>query len=530
MYYDTGNDTLFWHDGSVWVSARGGVSAVPPATTGALGTIQLAGDLAGTATSPQIAAGVITDAEVATANKDGAVGTASMRTLGAGAQQAMPGNRTLNQISVPTGNVAFGGYMLQGIGSPPVDPLDAASKQYVDGKIATVTPADATTTTKGIIQLAGDLTGTAASPQIANNVITDNEIATNNKDGVANTPSMRTLGSGGAQAMAGNTRLDQIPAPTASVNLNSRLITNLADPVAWSDAANKNYVDMTAQGLDAKQSVWAASLANVPLTNYPSGLSVDGAYFNQVSVGDRSRVLLKNQTNPVENGIYLVSGAAGGDQTLARALDMNDFEEFPGAFVFVESGDTQADTGWVCTADSLGASSPIVANTWVQFSGAGAVLGGAGLTKSGNQLDVGAGAGITVNADSIQVANNGITNAMIADGAVNLATADVTGILPTANGGTGSNSAVVARGNLGAAGFYTAVGPPAGGTTWDISPGTAYTYNCNVQISDVASKQVELPDITLSTPTANQIRIGFGASVTANSKRVTIVGYIDPTP
>ena len=56
LYYNTGDNTLYWWDGSAWVSARGGVSTTPPATTGALGTIQLAGDLAGTATSPQIAA------------------------------------------------------------------------------------------------------------------------------------------------------------------------------------------------------------------------------------------------------------------------------------------------------------------------------------------------------------------------------------------------------------------------------------------------------------------------------------------
>ena len=144
----------------------------PDATGSVKGKILLAGDLAGTADSPQIASGVITDAEISSANKDGSAGTPSLRTLGTGATQAMPGNTT-------------------------------------------VTAPDATTGTKGIVQLAGDLAGTAASPQIAAGVITDAEIASANKDGVAGTASMRTLGTGAQQATAGNdTRLSNARAPT----------------------------------------------------------------------------------------------------------------------------------------------------------------------------------------------------------------------------------------------------------------------------------------------------------------------------
>src|SRR5215510_8310874 len=70
LYYNTGDNTLYWWDGSQWVSARGGAASVPDASTTTKGVVQLAGDLTGTAVSPQIAAGVITDAEVAAANKD----------------------------------------------------------------------------------------------------------------------------------------------------------------------------------------------------------------------------------------------------------------------------------------------------------------------------------------------------------------------------------------------------------------------------------------------------------------------------
>src|SRR5499427_7500807 len=62
LYYDTGSNTLFWYNGSSWVSAAGG--AASDATTSSKGIVQLAGDLAGTAASPQIAAGAIVDADV----------------------------------------------------------------------------------------------------------------------------------------------------------------------------------------------------------------------------------------------------------------------------------------------------------------------------------------------------------------------------------------------------------------------------------------------------------------------------------
>jgi len=85
---------------------------------------------------------------------------------------------------------------------------------------------DATTTTKGSIQLAGDLTGTAASPQIAAGVIVDADVAAGAaiaesklslaSDAAAGTASRRTLGTGATQAAAGNDpRFSDARAPTA---------------------------------------------------------------------------------------------------------------------------------------------------------------------------------------------------------------------------------------------------------------------------------------------------------------------------
>ncbi len=56
-------------------------------------------------TEAMVTPGTLTDASVAAANKDGVAGVASLRTLGAGAQQAMPGNST------PTPGGAAGGVL-----------------------------------------------------------------------------------------------------------------------------------------------------------------------------------------------------------------------------------------------------------------------------------------------------------------------------------------------------------------------------------------------------------------------------------
>lgn len=194
-------------------------------------------------------------------------------------------------------------------------------------------------------------------------------------------------------------RLDQMAAPTASVSLNSQRITNLADPVGAQDAATKAYVDATKQGLDVKDSVHAATTGNITLSGTQT---VDG-----VSLVAGDRVLVKNQNTASENGIYIV--VSGGAWT--RADDFNTSDKVTaGAFTFVEEGTVNADSGWVLTTDN-----PITLGTtglvFTQFSGAGQITAGAGLTKSGNTLDVGTASAsrIVVNADSIDLATTGVS-------------------------------------------------------------------------------------------------------------------------
>lgn len=214
--------------------------------------------------------------------------------------------------------------------------------------------------------------------QIESGTITDAEIAAN--------------------AAIANSKLAGDPTPNATANkivlrdANGR--AQIADPSAAQDIATKNYVDTVfanaVAGLDVKASVRAATTGNITLSGTQT---IDG-----VSLVAGDRVLVKNQTNGAENGIYVV---ASGAWSRASDADSN-AEVTAGLFVWVEEGTTNADTGWVLTTNN-----PIVlgttALTFAQFSGAGQIIAGAGLTKTGNQIDVGAGNGIQVNADSVEV-------------------------------------------------------------------------------------------------------------------------------
>jgi hypothetical protein len=171
----------------------------------------------------------------------------------------------------------------------------------------------------------------------------------------------------------------------------------LGNPVDPQDAATKVYVDNAVQGLDAKASVRVATTANITLSGTQT---IDGV---AVQVGNR--VLVKDQSAPAENGIYV---AASGSWT--RAIDADTWDELVSAYTFVEQGTVNGDNGFTCTVNA-GGTLGTTAVTWVQFSGAGQIDAGAGLTKTGNQINVGtaSSARIVVNADNIDLATTAIT-------------------------------------------------------------------------------------------------------------------------
>ena len=191
-----------------------------------------------------------------------------------------------------------------------------------------------------------------------------------------------------------NGNINLAPNGTGTIDAGNVRITNLADPTGAQHAATKAYVDAVKTGLDVKGSVRAATTANITLTNTQT---IDGV---ALSVGDR--VLVKNQTTTSQNGIYVVASGAW-----TRATDCDNTpgtEVTSGLFTFVEEGTANADSGWVLTTDgtiTLGTTGL----SFVQFSGAGQITAGAGLSKTGNTLDVNVANGIEIVGDNVQLAS-----------------------------------------------------------------------------------------------------------------------------
>jgi hypothetical protein len=224
-------------------------------------------------------------------------------------------------------------------------------------------------------------------------------------------------------------RLDQMAVPTAAVSLNSQRITNLAEPSASTDAATKNYVDSVAQGLDVKASVVAATTANITLS---APQTIDG-----ISVVAGDRVLVKNQTTASANGIYVVAAAGW-----TRATDADSWAELVSAFVFVERGTVNADTGYVCTVDAGGTLGSTNV-TFAQFSGAGTYVAGNGLALTGNSFSVtGTSNRISVSGSGVDIASTYVGQTSITTlGTVATGTWNATTIA-VARGGTGLTSAI----------------------------------------------------------------------------------------
>jgi len=211
-------------------------------------------------------------------------------------------------------------------------------------------------------------------------------------------------------------------------------------PASYKDRPNfdsnslvpKAYVDAVKQALDIKASAKVATTANLAYT-YANGagtltaggvgaVSIDGVALDTVHVADipgtpgvPQRVLVKDQTDAFQNGIYNVTTVGDGSNALVltRSTDADTDEDLTGGtFVFVEAGTTGGNNGFVFTHDGI----PTLGTTALpvsQFSGAGQVITGTGLVKTGNEINIGSSPTILSQADQVEI--RGITTTAIGD-------------------------------------------------------------------------------------------------------------------
>jgi hypothetical protein len=135
---------------------------------------------------------------------------------------------------------------------------------------------------------------------------------------------------------------------------------------------DKSYVDAIAAGLQPHPAVLVATSGvtdNRALSGLTGTIIIDGVVLNQ---GDR--VLIKNQTDAKQNGIYILTGT-----TFTRAIDFDQSSEtVQGAYTFVLSGDTWQYTSWI-----LSTPNPITINvtplTFSLFAQVTDILAGTGI-------------------------------------------------------------------------------------------------------------------------------------------------------
>ena len=192
-------------------------------------------------------------------------------------------------------------------------------------------------------------------------------------------------------------------------------------------------------GHTPSHSAVAASTANVDESSAPATL--DG-----VTLVAGERVLLKDQTDAKENGVYIFNGSGSA---MTRSTDMDeDSEILYGALVYVTEGTANADTQWKLTSDvaSIGtdnlafASHGVAAitgsgtlNTHPLWTPDGSTLGNSAITQTGTQtvFPIGTDAApsicfagdtntgftqVTADPDSITVSIGGVQHAYISAG------------------------------------------------------------------------------------------------------------------
>jgi len=182
--------------------------------------------------------------------------------------------------------------------------------------------------------------------------------------------------------------------------------------------ATTAFVQSAVRSVPSKEASNYATIAALPTVVYYNGVANDGvgATLTGFAVGALgvdsqspvvgNRILVKNQADNKQNGIYTVTATGSGIAVfvMTRALDFNQQQDIKtGASTYVVGGTTLAATTW----DVNSADNPVIgtdAITFIQSAGPGSIIAGTGISISG--VTVAIDTSVTVDKTTAQTLTN----------------------------------------------------------------------------------------------------------------------------
>jgi hypothetical protein len=296
----------------------------------------------------------------------------------------------------------------------------------------------------------------------------------------------------------------------ANLDAGTYKITNLGTPQNSTDAATKAYVDAVSEGLHIHEAADVYVASNVTIaTALEAGDSIDG-----VTLSAGMRILVNGQTTKSQNGIYVVSVSGGP----TRALDFDTaLEVASGDFIFVSSGDSYGNTGWVQTKSPATIGTDEISFT--QFSGAGTYTAGSGLSLDGTVFSV----------DTTP--SSGFAGLEVAANALNVKVNTADGLEITTNG-LGINNGAGLTFSSGALVLDTANGYGVRKYSTSVGDGSATSYtvthnlgtkDLTVQVYDNSSPYAQV-ETDVEHSGNNTVAIKFAQAPTTDQYRVVVIG------
>jgi hypothetical protein len=471
IYFDTALGYLRTWTGSAWVNTSQGIQG----TTGSQGTTGATG-AQGTQGIQGVTGAQGTQGVQGTTGSTGAQGTQGI--------QGITGSQGTNGTQGTTGSTGLQGTT----GTQGTQGLQGTTGSQGTTGLQGTTGTTGTAGTQGTQGTQGvqGVQGPQGTTGLQGATGTQGTTGTTGNTGAQGTQGVQ--GPQGTTGIQGLTGLQGVAGSNATVTQGTGiLVSGGVVSIDETYTATRAYVDAATAGLNVHQSVKAATTAALSGTvTYANGSSGVGATLTlgtalttldtSYTLQNGDRILVKNQATAAHNGVY--TWATGGT-VLTRATDYDQTPEVDaGDFIFVEYGTVNNDTGWVQTASVTTIGTDAI--TFTQFSGAGTYLGGAGLTLDGNTFNVGAGTGITINADTVAIDTSVVARKY------------------SANVGDGSNTAYTLTHNLG-------------------------VRDVQVTIYDNSAPYAEVVcDVEHTSTTTAVIR--FSVAPTSNQYRVVIVG------